>query len=163
MYIEYAFNFYKNHIINKEKFNLMKKYNFSINGCIHSSDWELFCALLLNKNKLTHGKSDLEGYEIKSAYKGNSFEYQYHKNKGELKLENDSSTDHIFVVYDTNYTNISVYLVTKNIVKPIIDEWKKDFKTNYESGKQRYRKNISYNFVVSNATILLEIKNEELQ
>ena len=50
MYIEYAFNFYKNHIINKEKFELMTKYNFTMNGCVHSSDWELFCALLLNKN-----------------------------------------------------------------------------------------------------------------
>ena len=161
MYIKDAFNFYKNHIMTVSKFNILKQYNFSINGAVNSCDWEVFCAILFNSKK-TSGFCDLEYYEIKSAKKGNAFEYQYHKNTGLKKLLSDSKVNHVFVTYDNDYKNIDVHLLNFNTMRPIIHEWTQDFSDNYENGKQRYRKSINYNFMIQNSCLLMQIKDGEL-
>ena len=160
MYIKYAFEYYVEFILNKKRFNLLNKYNFNINGSVHSIDWEIFCAILFDseKDKL----SDLKHYEIKSACKGNSFEYQYHKNKGIDKLINDNKVNHIYITYDNNYKNIDVYILNFNIMKHIIKKWRCKFTKNYKIGKQRYRKSISYKFMKSNSTCILKIRDGKL-
>lgn len=163
MYKNYAFNYYTQYIINQSKFDILKKYDFNINGCIHSCDWEVFCAILFNKKKLKCGFTDLEGYEIKSAYKGNSFEYQYHKNNGLQKLNNDRDANHVFVVYDNNYLNIDIYILNNDILGDILIKWGEEFIQNYTDNKQRFRKSLSYNFVINNSVQIMSIMNGKLQ
>ena len=46
-----------------------------------SEDWELFASILVRDRGVSaQGGLDLEGYEVKSATHGSSFEYQYHRN-----------------------------------------------------------------------------------
>lgn len=62
-----------------------------------SSDWEVFASILVKDvgTKLTKGV-DLSKYEGKSAENGGSYEYQYHKNTGKQKLEDDIRVGHLF-------------------------------------------------------------------
>ena len=160
MYINYAFNYYVNFILNKKRFDALQQYNFKINGSIHSIDWEIFCAILFKSKK--DKVSDLTHYEIKSALKGNSFEYQYHKNSGIEKLTHDKKINHVYVVYANDYKDIDVYILNFNIMKHVIKKWKCSFKNNYKIGKQRYRKSITYNFMKSHSTCILKIRDGKL-
>ena len=162
MYKHYAFKYYKDHIINPSKFEILQKYNFNINGSVHSCDWEVFTAILFDKKKLSFGCSDLEGYEVKSAHKGNSFEYQYHKNLGLKKLESDRNSNHIFIIYDNNYLDIDVYILNNNAIDNILVDWGNDLIKNYENDKQRFRKSLTYNFVMNNSFRIMSIVNGEL-
>jgi hypothetical protein len=62
-----------------------------------SSDWEVFASILVKDvgTKLTKGV-DLSEYEVKSAEDRGSYEYQYHKNSGKQKLEDDKRVGHLF-------------------------------------------------------------------
>lgn len=68
-----------------------------------SSDWEVFASILVKDvgTKLTKGV-DLSKYEVKSAENGGSYEYQYHRNTGKQKLEDDIRVGHLF--FDTEPT-----------------------------------------------------------
>ena len=55
-----------------------------------SSDWEVFASMLVNDLGRKFGAGiDLANYEVKSAKRGGSYEYQYHKNTGLQKLARD--------------------------------------------------------------------------
>ena len=62
-----------------------------------TSDWEVFASILVKNvgSKLSKGV-DLSKHEIKSAENGGSYEYQYHKNTGKQKLEDDVRVGHLF-------------------------------------------------------------------
>lgn len=153
-----AFGHYLGHILNPSKNKLFKKYNFSTGSAVSSLDWELFAAILLNKKK-TGTSPDLNGYEVKSAKKGNSFEYQYHKTNGLKKLAEDQKVNHIFISYDNQYQDIKVRIISGDVFKNEAIDWDKGFRSNYNEGKQRYRKSLSYKYVCSNGKIIMEIKN----
>ena len=153
-----AYQYYTDYILDEGKKVLFEKYNFSNNGMVGSHDWELFTAILLNKKKKPRG-SDLEGYEVKSAKRGSSFEYQYHKDSGLEKMAEDQGVNHIFISYDNQYKDVTVREMSGDLVKQKIFDWKKDFVSNYKNGKQRYRKSLSYKFVCENSKVIVEIQN----
>ena len=61
-------------------------------GAAMSSDWEVFASILVKDlgKKLAAG-IDLGQHEVKSAFAGGSYEYQYHKNTGKKKLKKGRS------------------------------------------------------------------------
>ena len=63
-----------------------------------SEDWELFASILIQDRGVSvQGGLDLERYEVKSAAYRSSFEYQYHRNSWQEKLDKDRSAGHLFI------------------------------------------------------------------
>jgi hypothetical protein len=73
------------------------------------SDWEVFASILVKDvgTKLTKGV-DLSRYEVKSAEKGGSYEYQYHKNTGRQKLKEDMRVGHLFFDHKDNLRSVDL-------------------------------------------------------
>jgi len=164
-----AFSFYKTQIYRKELFVLLKKHHLKVTGSIPSVMWELFGSILTGK----HGKSgygaDLIGYEVKSAAESNSsFEYQYHLNTGLEKLKEDKEVDHLFCSYSSDYRNILVYLVKGSQLEDKFDTWIPEYVANYadrtsSQRRQRFRKAITRNMVLTRGTLVMEIKECDLK
>ena len=142
--------------LNPKVIKTYKQYGFSINGLVSSNDWEVFAAILFDETKKNKG-SDLQNYEVKSARDGESFEYQYHKNSGFDKIDEDKNVKHLFISYDRDYKNISVRIIEGKQLSQKFDSWREGLRENYDKGRQRYRKNISYGFVKKEARLLFEI------
>ncbi|MCB9026114.1 MAG: hypothetical protein H6625_07350 [Bdellovibrionaceae bacterium] len=159
-----AYDYYTKFILNEEKLALLEKYNFRVNGSVPSQDWELFAAILTNLKSTEGYGADLPGYEVKSAKSRNSFEYQYHKNAGLEKLEEDMVVSHLFISYSPSYTEITVRLLKPEILKPTFESWREELENNYRDGstRQRFRKSISFGTVESNGTIIMEIRAGKL-
>jgi hypothetical protein len=142
--------------LNPKVIKTYKQYGFSVNGLVSSNDWEVFAAILFDETKKDKG-SDLQNYEVKSAINGGSFEYQYHKESGFDKIDEEKGVKHLFISYDRGYENISVRIIPGEQLSQKFDSWKEGLRENYDKGKQRYRKNISYGFVKKEARLLFEI------
>ena len=106
--------------------------------------------------------SDLQTYEIKSAKQGSGFEYQYHKNSGAGKLDEESGVDHIYIVYAPDYQDVTVRLLSGSALAEKVAIWRKGYDANYEAGKQRYRRGISSGYVMKNGAVIMEIKGGRL-
>lgn len=90
-----AYNFYKRFILDysQEKETIYEQYGFTLQGSVGSKDWEVFAAILMGDRASPGNGADLENYEVKSALIGNSFEYQYHRNRGLEKLQDERAVD----------------------------------------------------------------------
>lgn len=146
--------------LNPEVIKTYRQYGFSINGLVSSNDWEVFAAILFDETKKTNG-SDLQNYEVKSAIDGSSFEYQYHKESGFDKIEEEKIVKHLFISYDKDYKNISGRIIEGKQMSEKLDLWKEGLQKNYDQGNQRYRKSISYGFVKKQGKLLFELKENE--
>ena len=92
MNYEEAYTFYKFLKSNYDKKRkIYEKLGFSLAGAISYRDWEVFVAILMNDRCKPGDGCDLLRHEVKSALRGNSYEYQYHRNKGLEKLTGDKS------------------------------------------------------------------------
>ena len=71
-------------------------------GAAMSSDWEVFASILVRDvgKKLAAG-IDLSQHEVKSAFDGGNYEYQYHKNTGREKLKRDAEVGICFSTIET--------------------------------------------------------------
>ena len=156
-----AYDYYKNFIYNNERSQILEEYNFQINGTVHSIEWEIFCAILMDKKKKDQG-ADLEGYEVKSAKSGNSFEYQYHKKSGLRKIKEDKSVSHLFVSYSNKYKDVVIREMSPSAASLYFDSWESQIEKNYQESRQRFRRSLPYNFVIQNSKVLLRIKNKFL-
>lgn len=159
-----AFKFYKKFIFNDEKLKLLSLYGFRTIGSVPFTDWELFACILVNEKASGGYGADLTNFEVKSAKIGSSFEYQYHKFTGLKKLEDDIKVHHLFISYSENYDEVIVRVVQPDQIADCFKKWKDALKKNYSktSGKQRFRKSISYGFVVKQSKVILHIKNNEI-
>jgi len=164
--VDRAYNFYKLYLLDwtRGKKALYEEYGFKVEGSVLSRDWELFAAILLKDRAKAGDGTDLEKHEVKSAIYGNSFEYQYHRNHGVDKLEEDKRVNHVFISYSSNYANVEVRLVDSSLLAPIFDSWLIGLITNYggEIPRQRYRRSISFGMVKRSGILLLQIQAEEL-
>lgn len=162
IYGKEAYSFYKKFILDysQDKAAIYKKYGFTVQGSIVSKDWEVFAAILINDRARPGNGADLINYEVKSAMIGSSFEYQYHKNHGLDKLNEDKAVDHIFIARSKTYADIEVWLVDRSQLTPTFEKWLPDLKINYsEKNLQRFRRSVTYKFVTTTGTKILEIKN----
>jgi hypothetical protein len=127
-------------------------------GCvIPPSDWEVFASILLDKaGNGTNSGVDL----VESASNRAGYEYQYHKETGLEKLTNDSKCNHLFIDHSDFLNKVTVRMVHGNAAKTkFFDVWRKNYPNPYP---QRYRKQIPFKWVESNANVLLVIENGKL-
>lgn len=163
--IKEAVDFYHRFILNytSDKSKVYLAYGFTIQGSIGAKDWEVFAAILVNDRARPGDGADLMHYEVKSAITGNSFEYQYHKNHGVQKLEDDKNIDHIFISRSSDYYDIQVWKVPKTKIAAQFEAWLPALKKNYRNeSRQRFRRSISFKFVSEYGDKLLEIRRGQL-
>src|SRR5262245_46964686 len=130
-------------------------------GAAMSSDWEVFASILVDDLGTKLGKGiDLSGYEVKSAEKGGSYEYQYHKEGGKKKLQRDMEVGHLFFDHSNNLRNVDLRYAHGTWMKErFFDQWLKDFPDPYP---QRYRKSISFSWVKANGILLMTLTDGEV-
>lgn len=163
LHFDKAFEFYQEHINRVEFFKLLKEHNLKTSGSVPSITWELFGSILTGKNGSSGYGADLDGVEIKSAIEKASFEYQYHLHGGLAKLKEDETVDHFFCSYAPDYQSFRVYFVPGKILAPkYFRTWIPLCKKNYEAGRQRFRKSVSYGFVRDNGHLVMEVGDGKL-
>lgn len=163
--VEDAYDFYLKYLLDptNNKAELYSQYGFNFPG-IPPSDWELFGAILMRdrKNPKKTG-ADLLRHEVKSAGIGGNFEYQYHRDHGLEKLRDEATVDHLFFSYGDNYLSLDARLVYTHILSPIFQSWLPLLEENYtQTTRQRFRKSVSYGFVVKNGLLLFSIREGNL-
>ena len=125
-----------------------------------SSDWEVFASMLVNDLGRKFGAGiDLANYEVKSAKRGGSYEYQYHKNTGREKLAKDSQVGHLFFDYFNNLKEVDLRYVHGSELRHFFMKWQDEYPDPY---MQRYRKNIPYEWVKKNGKLLMTLKDGEV-
>lgn len=161
-FIAEAFDYYDKHINRTERFEIFNDRNFPIPGSVPPIDWEVFGAILTGDERKEGYGSDLKHHEIKSAGLKASYEYQYHKNHGEGKLNEDQLVDHIFIEYSPDYQNVTVRFIEANILASTFEGWREGLKANYANDRQRFRKNISFGTVVTHGKVIMTIRDGSL-
>lgn len=160
-----AYAFYKQFILDysQDKSAIYQQYGFTLQGSIGSKDWEVFAAILMGDRASAGDGADLENYEVKSALTGNSFEYQYHRNRGLDKLRDERAVDHLFVARSSTYQDVEVWLVDRAELLATFDRWLPELQENYRAeSRQRFRRSVTYRFVATQGTQLMKIKNGAL-
>lgn len=167
--IDAAYAFYSNHIHKVDLIKLLEEHNLKVPGLVPSVLWELFAAILTGQKGTGNTGADLQGWEVKSAIMGASFEYQYHLNTGLEKLEEDCIVNHLFCSYSKDYSNVNVMVMRgKDLAEPFFHQWRDGYDKNYDRSadprnrRQRYRKTISYGHVRNHGTPILTIEDGQL-
>ena len=163
--IDDAFNFYKKHLYDQEKISLLQRNNLKTAGSVAPVMWELFGSVLTGRSGTgSLSGADLNGWEVKSAKEGGSFEYQYHLNTGAEKLKKDRVINHLFCTYSETYKNVVVRAISgKNLASPFFNAWEPDYFKNYDiavsasTRRQRFRKNIPVRYVETQGYVILRI------
>lgn len=126
-----------------------------------STDWEVFASMLVNDlgSKLGTGV-DLTNYEVKSAKAGGGYEYQYHKYTGREKLAKDMEVGHLFFEYWDNLKHVELrYAHGSELRYEFFEKWLKSFPDPYP---QRYRKQVSNNWVREHGKLLMTLHEGEV-
>jgi len=167
--IDKAFDLYCRYIDDEEKIRLLTENNLKIAGSVPSVMWELFGAVLTERSGEGVTGADLQGWEVKSAKEGGSYEYQYHLNTGAAKLKEDCEVNHLFCTYSETYKDVSVRVMPgKELATRFFKAWEPDYLKNYDASvpdsqrRQRFRKSISFGFVENNGILVFRIENGKL-
>ncbi|HTW58146.1 MAG TPA: hypothetical protein VMD99_08450 [Terriglobales bacterium] len=102
-------------------------------GKVQPSDWEVFASILVNDvgTKLTKGV-DLSGNEVKSAEKGGSYEYQYHKSTGRQKLKDDMRVGHLFFDHRDYLRSVNLRYSSGADLSQFFRKWLEEFPDPYQ-------------------------------
>lgn len=164
--IDDAYQFYLRHIYDEDKINLLEKHNLKIPGSVPPVLWELFGSLLTERSGTGSTGADLQGWEVKSAKEGGSYEYQYHLNTGAAKLKEDCMVNHLFCAYSTTYKDVVVRVMSGADLSDIFFKvWEPEYYSNYDGSvpktlrRQRFRKSIPFGYIEKQGVLLLKIKN----
>ena len=167
--IDKAYSFYSRHIYDEEKIRLLQEHNLKVAGSVPSVLWELFGALLTERSGSGLIGADLQGWEVKSACEGGSYEYQYHLNTGFAKLQEDCRVNHLFCIYSKTYKDVVVMAMQgKDFAQKFFKAWEPDYLDNYDVSmdkkqrRQRFRRNISSGHVKTNGTLVMRIEDGKL-
>lgn len=132
--------------------------NIRLGSAVTPSDWEVFASLLVGR-KGNGGISgaDLQTVEVKSAFAGAGFEYQYHRDTGKKKLLKDMKIGHLFISHSDFLNHVEVRYINGAVAKKeYFGKWLANYPNPYP---QRYRNSISWGWVKKNAPVILTIKN----
>lgn len=167
--IDDAYNTYLEHIYDIERIELLSGLGLKSAGSVPSVMWEAFSAMLVNRRGSGLIGADLVGWEVKSAKLGGSFEYQYHLNTGQNKIEEDCEVNHLFCSYSDEYENVVVRAMRgPDLADRYFRSWMLGYTENYKENvnkaerRQRYRKSIPYSYVREHGLLVLEIRNAEI-
>jgi hypothetical protein len=129
---------------------------------VQSSDWEVFASILVKDVGTKLGKGvDLSKHEVKSAEKGGSYEYQYHKKTGIEKLRKDMQIGHLFFDHRDGLREVDLRYASGQQLSAFFQEWLEGFPNPYKG--QRHRKAIPFSWVKKNATLLMTLRNGEIE
>ncbi|MGC1613204.1 MAG: hypothetical protein WA736_00830 [Candidatus Acidiferrum sp.] len=125
-----------------------------------ASDWVVFASILVRDPgmKLATG-IDLSQHEVKSAFQGGSYEYQYHKKMGKEKLKADADAGHLFFDHRDNLHQVDLRYAHGSSMKEFFQKWLQEYPDPYP---QRYRKNIPFTWVEKNAILLMTLRDGEV-
>ena len=167
--IDNAYDVYASFIHDIERIRMLNKYNLKVAGSVPSVIWELFGSVLTSRSGSGNTGADLVGWEVKSAKFGGNFEYQYHLNTGLHKLNEDCVVNHLFCIYSEDYAEVLVLAMRgSDLADEYFNRWRPEYSANYNTGvpsserRQRFRKNVSQNFVVKNSMKILSIKKSKI-
>ena len=166
--IDQAFEVYSKRIHDEDMLKLLAKHNLKVAGSVPSVMWELFGSLLTGRSGSGAVGADLFGWEVKSAIRGSGYEYQYHLNTGEEKLEEDCEVNHLFCSYTKNYEDVLVMAMPGSaLAKDYFEAWLPQYRKNYSAQnkaerRQRFRKSIGHAVVLKRGTKVLEIVGGKL-
>lgn len=167
--IDKAYQFYNRHIYDEEKIKLLELHNLKVAGSVPSVLWELFGALLTERTGSGLVGADLQGWEVKSAKEGGSYEYQYHLNTGTFKLKEDCVINHLFCIYSKTYEDVIVKAIEgKYLADNYFKLWEPLYLKNYDISidksqrRQRFRKSIPSGYVEKNGILVMQIRDGNL-
>ncbi len=167
--IDKAFRVYARHIYDEEKIRLLTEHNLKIAGSVPSVLWELFGALLTERSGSCLTGADLQGWEVKSAKEGGSYEYQYHLHTGAAKLKEDCEVNHLFCTYSETYKDVVVRVMRgHDLSHKFFRSWEPDYFKNYDASvpdsqrRQRFRKSISFGYIEKNGALVLKVESGKL-
>lgn len=167
--IDKAYQFYTRHIYDEEKIRLLNLHKLKVAGSVSSVLWELFGALLTERSGISSIGADLQGWEVKSAKAGGSYEYQYHLNTGASKLKEDCDVNHLFCIYSETYKDVIVKTIQgKDLAVDFFEIWEPQYTKNYDISidknqrRQRFRRSIPSGYVKNNGVLVMEIKDGKL-
>jgi hypothetical protein len=129
---------------------------------ITPDEWECFVAILFDE--MGNGRLDgldLNSHEVKSAERGSSFTYQYHRKSGLSKIDDEMAVDHVMIAYADDYRDADVYVMPKEIMRPFLLEWKESIVRAYHSGKKNQRcrpGGIDYRYVTAHGSLVLAVR-----
>ncbi len=130
---------------------------------VMSEDWEVFTSILLRQQGVASRQGpDLGDIEVKSAVAGSSFEYQYHRNSWQAKLDADRRSGHAFVWYGDDLGTVEVWYCDGEQLSGHFSEWEAE-KPYSAPGQQRFRKQVSAGWVRDQATLLLRVLDGEAE
>jgi hypothetical protein len=125
-----------------------------------SPDWEVIASIFVrNQGKKLAAGVDLSQHEVKSAYNGGSYEYQYHKLTGKRKLRRDMEVGHLFFDHRNNLRQVELRYAHGSSMKEFFNKWLEGYPDPYQ---QRYRKNIPFQWVKKNAKLLMTLTDGEV-
>ncbi|MGA7218865.1 MAG: hypothetical protein WBX38_11145 [Candidatus Sulfotelmatobacter sp.] len=131
-------------------------------GKAQPSDWEVFASILVKDLGTKLGKGvDLSGHEVKSAEKGGAYEYQYHKKSGKGKLLEDMQKGHLFFDHSDNLRTVDLRYASGKQLSKFFDVWLEELPDPYTG--QRFRKSVPFKWVRDNATLLMSLRNGEVE
>jgi hypothetical protein len=160
--IDEAYSMYLEHIYDIEKIQLLSRLGLKVAGSVPSVMWEAFGAVLTGRLGSGLTGADLLGWEVKSAKGRGSFEYQYHLNGGQHKLDEDCWVNHMFFSYSGVYENVIVRAMRgPELADCFFNNWRPGYADNYggETKLQRFRRSIPYSYTQDNGILILEIRN----
>jgi hypothetical protein len=128
------------------------------------SDWEVFASILVgDPGTKSQAGIDLLGYEVKSAKQGSSFEYQYHRDSWQEKLQRDGEVGHLFFSHTDNLNLVELRYADGVALAPIyFNPWKLNCPYPTNPSRQRYRESISYGWVKGNGSLIMRLRAGEV-
>lgn len=129
------------------------------------SDWEVFASILVgDPGTKSQAGIDLLGYEVKSAKQGSSFEYQYHRDSWEDKLQRDGEVGHLFFSHADNLRIVDLYYANGVDLAPLyFEHWAAESPYGSDRPPLRYRKSIPYGWVKTNGRLLMTLRDGEVE
>ena len=121
----------------------------------------MFASILVrNTGAGTASGPDLSDYEVKSAKDDNAFEYQYHKKSWRQKLAADRQAGHLFISHRDELRRVEVRYCDGKDLAEFFDKWEGE-RPYADTNQQRFRRSVSYGWVIAHATSLLLIEDGE--
>ncbi len=183
-----ALRFYQKHIleVDRDLVPILESYNFK--NVLPDWKFELFAAILVGdrsrkgtlekefvknpnnkrgqKGKKGNSKNgngpDLLNHEVKARLDGAAFEYQYHRNSWNEKLEEEPKVNHIFISYWDGYQNLDVREISGSELANLFAAWKNIIGDRYQNNfKGRCRLYVPYKLVIDKGKILLKIRDSK--
>lgn len=165
--LEEAFAYYEEHILGplQAKRPSYEERNVPMEGVVSFRDWEVMAAILADdRGSALRSGADLQHHEDKSAKEGGSFEYQYHRSHGVEKLDHDLTIEHLYVVYQSGYFDVDIYVLSAAQFAEVGEKWREPLLENYRSeARQRFRRNMPRRKVLREGRVVMQIRDGRLQ